>query len=891
MIHDRSWITKEIIENGRKDLAFNYLHVGREVPDKQSLGPTDYSRSRQLEDIEVALAIPDSFKGMETQRVTEALVAAKLSRNLELPRVATEGRFERAKRLADNEGTRRQRLEVRYEALLTAFWWFNDFSLLNSAYDEFEALLCPGEHVRNVEFLSTLALLLANCVIHGHLTIHDSKLIERTTRLRHRLEIIERDLHLPNSALEAATLLLLLKLHMFRVSSKTDQISEIWRGFSDILERAKSLAEFRAERLVEFIGVAGDLAGNDPVYNELVEKAAEFIGERQNEIVGARLLVRRAKQLESDNHFEIIRLLGKASLRLSKKEYADELIESLPLLALAYRNAGLLWAARSTCFTVATLLVIESEEESEISPNLISITIILVWILLELRHLPDLLYSVILLNKLALLPLTEESREMLREKFCEIDLALASHFLNYADEDLRHLEMLPDTLGRLQLIYARCALLYSLGYEEECRESVIIPKEQTPGGVLEFFATLKNQPVSEDIRDPLICNSEVGQTFETTVLGLSITVEAGGSATSILVAEAILGTTEAFFATAIDLSIMPHTEAFHIKIIEDDQAEEPEFRMDLDRAQADFVWPEGKDPAQLEFQPTAIRAFMKLTGLVLSSTCHIPNIEDLLTQLYSNEVVGDRMTMIVGSLNTHCRVTGQRISRISDYIHSNDQEFSLRNTSEVEGLGGVLGQRIEETSACMSHRKMSVKSIIDVHLWDRAKWRGTAFFGFGPQVPPVFALMFEDRGAAEEIFTRWRDRFGSKDTDEIIHVAVITGISSASSSHYRVLVTSSQTDDRDSGTGSLVVRIGRHTTVTPDTSTNLDRFLDEFERVGAYLLGAAVFDGSKAEPLIDRAILKRRLVVRCYDEIGPDDLEVMAFPELAKDPSRDPPMK
>ena len=86
VIHDRSWITKEIIENGRSDLAFNYLHVGKEVPDKRSLGPADYSRRRQLEDIEAALAIPDTFQGMEAQRVTEALVAAKLSRNLELPR-------------------------------------------------------------------------------------------------------------------------------------------------------------------------------------------------------------------------------------------------------------------------------------------------------------------------------------------------------------------------------------------------------------------------------------------------------------------------------------------------------------------------------------------------------------------------------------------------------------------------------------------------------------------------------------------------------------------------------------------------------------------------------------------------------------------------------------
>ena len=78
----------------------------------------------------------------------------------------------------------------------------------------------------------------------------------------------------------------------------------------------------------------------------------------------------------------------------------------------------------------------------------------LAWIALELRHIPDLLFCVELLKKLALLPLTDESRTMLREKFSEIDLALASHVLNYADEDLRQLEALPDVLSRLQLIYS-----------------------------------------------------------------------------------------------------------------------------------------------------------------------------------------------------------------------------------------------------------------------------------------------------------------------------------------------------------------------------------------------------------------------------------------------------
>ncbi len=54
------------------------------------------------------------------------------------------------------------------------------------------------------------------------------------------------------------------------------------------------------------------------------------------------VLLKRAQKLDFNNHFEMIRLLGKAARRLTKKEYAEKLIEALQLLSLAYRSAGLL---------------------------------------------------------------------------------------------------------------------------------------------------------------------------------------------------------------------------------------------------------------------------------------------------------------------------------------------------------------------------------------------------------------------------------------------------------------------------------------------------------------------------------------------------------------------
>jgi len=99
IIHDRAWIIDEIIAKDKVDIAFNYLRVGREIDNPQQLGPVDYSRTRQLDELEASLKDPANYTGMERQMVVEALLAAKLSRGLAKHRTApkrTGGSHERS---------------------------------------------------------------------------------------------------------------------------------------------------------------------------------------------------------------------------------------------------------------------------------------------------------------------------------------------------------------------------------------------------------------------------------------------------------------------------------------------------------------------------------------------------------------------------------------------------------------------------------------------------------------------------------------------------------------------------------------------------------------------------------------------------------------------------
>ena len=79
---------------------------------------------------------------------------------------------------------------------------------------------------------------------------------------------------------------------------------------------------------------------------------------------------------------------------------------------IAYRGAGLLWAARATCAMAAASIVMEGEEDSTIPVSFVPTMKVWAWIALGLRHVPDFLFAIQLLNgALATLPLTDESKE------------------------------------------------------------------------------------------------------------------------------------------------------------------------------------------------------------------------------------------------------------------------------------------------------------------------------------------------------------------------------------------------------------------------------------------------------------------------------------------------
>jgi hypothetical protein len=143
---------------------------------------------------------------------------------------------------------------------------------------------------------------------------------------------------------------------------------------------------------------------------------------------------------------------------------------------------------------------------------------------------------------------------------------------------------------------------------------------------------------------------------------------------------------------------------------------------------------------------------------------------------------------------------------------------------------------------------------------------------------PVLAFAFEDGQAGQAIFRDWRDRWGNEDKNDVLRLAIIRGVSRQNPAEYAVVVGPNlrHLEGQEGKTFTLVSRINR---MMPTSTANLDAFLREYHKVGAFLLAPAQLSTNTPTPFIQLAIAKQRLEIRQAWEIGENDPDFSALQE------------
>ena len=898
-ILDRSWILDRIFAGRLEGLAIEDLGLAPSLRPQTRQGPLDLQRQKELAEAEerIKAAIQDGRLGH--QLADDCIEAATLARGLERPRTEVEGLFLRAERVAKDYGIQHQGLRVAYDRAWTAFWWHEDFHCFADLYDAAEALAKGTRNAYDLELLSNLWVCLHMLVRKGRLADASGKLRARTDVLAAELERLGKEEDRPSTALQARSLSLHMRLQIAIFTG--GEVDSILRELQDVVRRSEGLVGYPLEQLVEIVTELGRPLGDRPAYDELFETVTQIASRRKGEVVAARMLLQRGvQQLNTERPYDAVRSLGRALRRLYKHESRQDLVRALYFIGHAYKEVGLLWAARGSVLTAASVATNDLWAYGEFTGLQAACYDEMKWLELQLGRLP---------HVLAWHVTDQTARSQLAKEGCDpkelverdvlFDAILGLLLLKSDLQHLRDMTFLPDVLDDLGLLLSGDALRFALGHKITLPTGVVAEGGNNDA-VRQFFAQWRDQPASEQLPEgPALCAAPT-VILDSAVLGCRITVESDNTAPCVELGESVLAALESLLATGVVDGIAAREPRLTVTILKSDSAVEPFTCQILDRAGRPHVEILCKafDPHRMtgEAQQRVRDKSIELLSSILGKVFLLPDFDAVLRRLFRDDLALERSVNFTSSFVTLGNVLGHSPkTRVSAWADPNAHDYPLLRSSEWDAAeraaaraGGVLLGRSPDTSpkggvapgipdlSRTKHTEMETVSLIRESLWERAGWSATLFLTTeGTAEPPALALVFKEAEPAREIFAQWREEVGPEDSKGALHVAIIRCIDKENPYSYRVVIGTNPHPGMVGDDRKLMFMLLRVNTMTPSSAENLERFLRSYKEAGAYFLMPGVMPDktSNPEPVWDNCILKRDLVVKHAWQVGKNDID------------------
>ena len=893
-ILDRQWITDKVFSNDRLSLAIRTLGIEGALNDnRRRAGPRDVARLRELEELDKEVADPERYRAARYQLVEDCLRTAVLARGLERPRNEIDARFAHAARLAADRGDKRQQLRIAYTRAWTSYWWLEDFSEFCKSYDEAQSFADGSLAAGDITKIATLWQLLLPLVSGERLSATVAKIDDRRRWLEYALAPLAADTARPNNAAEARTSLMLIGVVADGQAGNELGLAARWRELSELLDSVDALGAYSVESLHQILTSLGEVA-DSPEFDALYEKSVAVISKRRNDGEAGKAYAERGRQkLKLGKPYEAIRWFGLAEAQLIKEEYRSELVDALLGAGMAYDDVGLLWAARNKFLAATERLLDEQRHDGEVSFITLGVLQELVNAELKLGRVPHVITAMMMAAATALrLKMADRNAELYRSIVTHQDAVLGLLLLRLTPAALGSVTKLHDTLDNLGMHAAACGLVCSLGDKDQLRALGYVPKDQSDAATDQFVAAWLDQPAAKEMPEEVLLLDQEMVTFRSVILGCEFITVVDVNKTSVAVAEAVLGSLEAFAATSTETDLAPHREQLVIRVGAVPGSAAPSLSMDQDQ-RGGFRIVHGTD-----FEMSSAAAMSAFGNWLVDAITRIliraMMVRD--TSAWLDRVAGRErgLTRAVTFSNTlilNDNVFGSNAPlKIQDHMIEGARELtatralslvpskaqSTRSEPLRFGKGAPPDGMLDPER--LAHTDRKVLSPIDVELWDKAQWKGTMFAIYQGDVPPVMALCFTDRDAAAAILKDWVKRWGLDGSDGALRVVVVTGLDKNNAATYAVMI-GPEVNGIESDTTKLTMLVSRINRMTPTTSRNLDMFVDAYRSCGCYSLTmAGLADGDAGPPLLLNARLMRtKLEIRWAWEIGDNDPDAVVL--------------
>lgn len=893
-ILDLHWILDRVISKDHWDLVSEILDFdpGGLIP-KKKVGPLDSARQNELEEIEKRIADPGNYNSVPYQFVEDCLLAAILSRGLEHPQTEIEGRFLRAAKTAERQGTPHQLFRVLIEQGITANYWFNDHEDLNLVYEKAEKLAFESGSVWDLEKLGIL--LNAALFWDAEDPRYDKKVwLARFRQYKSALKEIAKNRSKFTSSLWAKTLLLLMDLSYSDRSEKV--VSKTARELKDVLEKASNLPEYPMHQIAKLIKDLSEFHIENTFFERLFEKVIAIQGKRTGQSEEGKLRnVMGYQKLKAGKIYDAINDFSAAQLSLLQDENKEDFIGTCFGAALAYETAGLLWASRANLFLGLNKVLLHFVKEGELSPEMLSHVCKLAWLELQLGRVPNVFACLeLLFNFASSSDIKSDTAKELAEELSLMDHTLSLLILRSRFEDLRYLEHIPELLKKLHFVQSRAALLFLLGHEELC----LTEGEDPQANLDEVFNAWLSNPAGRDLPPQAEWFVQRTNVIRTVLLGCEITVHLEDDLESVLLGEFLLAFLEIIFSSSVKIkqnfAFCPRLSIrieksksakapFELKSIEDDCGE----------CEIQVVLPVRDEVSFFKDHEKLAEKLLHLLATVMVEM-QLP-----LTESRVKEILESGKAVQRGLFHQHSSIALLNLFpcyrfKTSDWLFEEITErFPLKrseawNRKAINGSAKISINKnngecieVENTSGVdfLRHKDIGIITPLNIKLWQEAEWLSLGF-GTDGEIP-VLAMIFENEEIGQKIFRGWRKLIGESDDLNWINMTIITDIDLDAPMKYRLTI--GPNADAVKQTDGVVFNWRE---MVPVTDKNLKGFIESFNEHKRFkIMPAGNTSRLPGEPLPDHddlVIEKKHIKITPAWKVGLHDHECGSLMGLDK---------
>ena len=858
-IFSQNWFVDRVFTDKCMNIAVKELGLSESYIETIEVGPNDLQRKQRLAEIEEFVLNRELGEGFDTEYIDLLLESAILSRELELSPSIIRGRLVRAEESCKHYGTTPQMYEIIYQQGWTEFYWLENPLGTMGALLKLKPLLDEEINVTRIEKYITLFNAMENALVSGLFYDKESLKLEQNYQ-NELLRKLEKD-----SGHQSSYLYLkfsLLEQQLIYGSRDVECINGVLSEMSSVLKKAANHIDIPFESLCKIVEIAGSVIEHNEAYEDLIDMLSETLSKRKQDITAAEVQMKRGLQnLEKGEAVQAIRHLGQCVDLFSKESTKRDYVVACSYLAMAFLHQDLLYAAKVMFVKSAAMLLHDVELNG--SPDHLAITVLSQLYCVGLRsgRILDFLLSLELRDIIARFNPDFEDESFWKNRG-EDEASLAVRLLAGSVDDESY-GKLPSIFERMGLQDPKDVLLYRLGYKE------LISKEFA--NVIEaddnWMETLRKRTDDDFF---LFANTiaDKGTKLETIIKGCRIIADFESDCMLQVYAELLLAFLESLFATSTFKDFMFTTPSIHFHL---QKVPEGENEILPESSRDEYIFNVNTNTID---DKEAWQAYSLFLGQLFYRNALVPDMDKVFDDKQTKEKIMNRLSVMMTYRNDIRILYGDDYKNtLSKWVSHSDDFYVFKGSDD-------LSTPFEENRG--KQAEITIKSIINIPLWDKALWSGCGYLlARDYSEPPIMMLLFKDMEAGKMIFEEWRLLHEKGCLN--MRLSLIQHVDKDNPTWYKVIVGQDINDIRNENIGRYVLQSERFVTMKPRTNENIDVFKVLYRKFGFCKLSSVLIDENQQMVLDDPQqrcpflLPVKNIVFREAWEIGEDDQDSSAI--------------